>query len=241
MVLMKSGTTNHLGNTEITLAKPYHSDGGHCYTANLETGQWAHELTRLGDNNENQRQSPAILLEDGRPIGPAHASHSDVRNRGRGSFSHWSSALYFSASDNTDPNENGRTYTLRINRDLAREQRLATVMVEFLRSRLAELGPTESGFYDYYSRLAETGTPFQAYDRAIVRFILDRALGYKKYVEIDPKFIRPAEVDLLLGDSSKTKKTLGWKHSVDFKGLVRLMVDADLHLHRVLRRGQWLT
>jgi GDPmannose 4,6-dehydratase len=55
-------------------------------------------------------------------------------------------------------------------------------------------------------------------------------MDYEKYVEIDPKFIRPAEVDLLLGDCSKAQKTLNWKHSVDFKGLVTLMVDADLKL-----------
>jgi GDPmannose 4,6-dehydratase len=55
-------------------------------------------------------------------------------------------------------------------------------------------------------------------------------LDYQKYVEIDPKFMRPAEVDHLLGDSSKARKVLGWKPSVDFRGLVRLMVDADLKL-----------
>jgi GDPmannose 4,6-dehydratase len=55
-------------------------------------------------------------------------------------------------------------------------------------------------------------------------------MDYEKYVEIDPKFIRPSEVDLLLGDCSKAKKKLNWKHSVDFKGLVKLMVDADLKL-----------
>jgi GDPmannose 4,6-dehydratase len=68
-----------------------------------------------------------------------------------------------------------------------------------------------------------------------IKEFLEEAFGYagmdyQKYVEIDPKFIRPAEVDLLLGDCSKAKKVLGWKHSVDFKGLVRLMVDADLKL-----------
>jgi GDPmannose 4,6-dehydratase len=55
-------------------------------------------------------------------------------------------------------------------------------------------------------------------------------LDYEKYVQIDPKLIRPAEVDLLLGDSSKAAKILGWKPRVDFKGLVRLMVDADFKL-----------
>ncbi|HEY5037924.1 MAG TPA: GDP-mannose 4,6-dehydratase [bacterium] len=55
-------------------------------------------------------------------------------------------------------------------------------------------------------------------------------LDYQKYVQIDPKLIRPAEVDLLLGDSSKAAKVLEWKPRVDFKGLVHLMVDADFKL-----------
>ncbi len=68
-----------------------------------------------------------------------------------------------------------------------------------------------------------------------IKEFLEEAFGYldmdyQKHVEIDPKFMRPAEVDLLLGDCSKAKKVLGWKHSVDFKGLVRLMVDSDLKL-----------
>jgi GDPmannose 4,6-dehydratase len=53
-------------------------------------------------------------------------------------------------------------------------------------------------------------------------------LDWEKYVVVDPKFFRPAEVDLLLGDPAKAKTKLGWKPAVDFKGLVRMMVDADL-------------
>jgi GDPmannose 4,6-dehydratase len=53
-------------------------------------------------------------------------------------------------------------------------------------------------------------------------------LDWEKYVVVDPKFYRPAEVDLLLGDPSKAKAKLGWKPAVDFKTLVRMMVDADL-------------
>jgi GDPmannose 4,6-dehydratase len=44
----------------------------------------------------------------------------------------------------------------------------------------------------------------------------------------DPKFYRPAEVDLLVGDASKAGRELGWEPTVDFRGLVRLMVDADM-------------
>jgi GDPmannose 4,6-dehydratase len=66
-----------------------------------------------------------------------------------------------------------------------------------------------------------------------VREFLDEAFGHvdldwKKYVEIDPRYFRPTEVDLLLGDATKAKKKLGWKPKVHFKELVRLMVDADL-------------
>lgn len=53
-------------------------------------------------------------------------------------------------------------------------------------------------------------------------------LDWKKHVVIDPAFFRPAEVDLLIGDPSKAKKKLGWKMKVDFPGLVKMMVDADL-------------
>jgi len=52
-------------------------------------------------------------------------------------------------------------------------------------------------------------------------------LDWREYVVQDPKFYRPAEVDLLVGDPSKAGKVLGWEPNVDFRGLVRLMVDAD--------------
>jgi len=66
-----------------------------------------------------------------------------------------------------------------------------------------------------------------------VREFLDEAFGYldldwNKHVEIDPRYFRPTEVDLLLGDASKAKTLLGWKPKVRFKELVKLMVDADL-------------
>jgi GDPmannose 4,6-dehydratase len=62
---------------------------------------------------------------------------------------------------------------------------------------------------------------------------LDEAFGYldldwHDYVVQDPRYFRPAEVDLLVGDASKAGKKLGWEPSVDFRQLVRLMVDADM-------------
>jgi GDPmannose 4,6-dehydratase len=56
-------------------------------------------------------------------------------------------------------------------------------------------------------------------------------LDWQKYVEIDPKFIRPAEVDLLVGDPAKAKRELGWTPTVSFEKLVEMMVASDLKHH----------
>jgi GDPmannose 4,6-dehydratase len=66
-----------------------------------------------------------------------------------------------------------------------------------------------------------------------VQQFVEEAFGYvdldwHDYVVQDPKFYRPAEVDLLVGDPGKAGRALGWEPTVDFRGLVRLMVDADL-------------
>ena len=67
-----------------------------------------------------------------------------------------------------------------------------------------------------------------------VREFLDEAFGlvgidWKKYVEIDPRYYRPAEVDLLLGDPTKAKEKLGWKPKTTFKELVKIMLEYDLN------------
>ena len=67
---------------------------------------------------------------------------------------------------------------------------------------------------------------------------LSEAFGYldldwEQYVETDPRYYRPAEVDLLLGDASKARRVLGWEPKINFKQLVRLMVDHDLELARL--------
>lgn len=55
-------------------------------------------------------------------------------------------------------------------------------------------------------------------------------LKWQDYVDIDPRFYRPAEVDLLIGDPAKAEKKLGWKPRTKFRALIELMVDADLRL-----------
>jgi GDPmannose 4,6-dehydratase len=70
-----------------------------------------------------------------------------------------------------------------------------------------------------------------------VREFLDEVFGllkldWNEHVEVDPRYFRPAEVDLLLGDSGKAKKILGWKPRVTFKSLAKLMTEADWDLAR---------
>jgi GDPmannose 4,6-dehydratase len=60
-------------------------------------------------------------------------------------------------------------------------------------------------------------------------------LDWKEHVVVDPKYFRPAEVDVLLGDPTKARQVLGWKPRVSFRELVRLMVDADLETDGAVR------
>ncbi len=61
-------------------------------------------------------------------------------------------------------------------------------------------------------------------------------LDWKQHVVVDPKYFRPTEVDLLLGDASKAKRILGWEPTTRYEELVKLMVDADI---ASLKSGQW--
>ena len=66
------------------------------------------------DDVEHPQRSRAVVLEDGRPLGPAHAVHATIREQGRGAFSHWLDQVYFSSSDGSDPRSNGREYVIEI-------------------------------------------------------------------------------------------------------------------------------
>lgn len=65
---------------------------------------------RSPDTISEPRNSRLVLLEDNRPLGPAHDTHRDIRNLGNGGYSHWTGYILFSASDNSDPRTNGRRY-----------------------------------------------------------------------------------------------------------------------------------
>lgn len=65
--------------------------------------------------------------------------------------------------------------------------------------------------------------------RDLVQVAFDHVgLEWEKYVKVDPAFIRPAEVDLLVGNPGKAKKALGWEPTVTFEQMIKMMVDADI-------------
>jgi hypothetical protein len=91
----------------LELEGPFVRELGHCFVV---SGLLTHTP---GDCEAHPGRSVYRVFEDGVALGPAHALHAEIREQGRGRFSHWRNALYFSTSDNSDPNLNGRKYELR--------------------------------------------------------------------------------------------------------------------------------
>lgn len=91
------------GANLVVLRGPFDSEQGHARIIRVDgVGPY--------DSLSAPAQSELVLCEDRHPLGPAHAAHQEIRDLGRGRFSHWEGFLYFSTSDNSDPNENRRTY-----------------------------------------------------------------------------------------------------------------------------------
>lgn len=63
-------------------------------------------------------------------------------------------------------------------------------------------------------------------------------LDWEKYIEIDPKYYRPTEVEVLKADYKKAKETLNWSPRISFKELVKIMVDADFELNDLSPKGE---
>src|SRR5262245_5155153 len=76
-----------------------------------------------------------------------------------------------------------------------------------------------------------TGKTHSVRDLLAVAFSLVD-LDFRDFVEYDPKYTRPSEVEVLLGDATKAHESLGWKPRVDFRGLVKMMIEGDLELAR---------
>jgi len=86
---------------------------------------------------------------------------------------------------------------------------------------------------DYVVATGEAHTVREFCERAFACLDMD----YRKYVEIDPRYLRPTEVDYLLGDPSKARTRLGWKAKTSFADLVKLMIESDLDLARREQRA----
>lgn len=88
------------------LSPPFRPESGSAWLASLPS-----ELHELTDCNDAPRRSRLRLLEDGKECGRPHSPHRAIREPGRGRYSFWVRYLFFSTSDDSDPNMNGRTYT----------------------------------------------------------------------------------------------------------------------------------
>ncbi|MGM9475680.1 pectate lyase family protein [Pedobacter sp. GSP4] len=102
------------GDSSAVLAATSGSTGKLSLSGVKSEGGYAFKISQSiagGDNSSAKEQSILRLFEDGVELGPAHAVHDDIRNIGKGRFSHWGTTVIFSASDNTDPRTNGRSYT----------------------------------------------------------------------------------------------------------------------------------
>ena len=79
---------------------------------------------------------------------------------------------------------------------------------------------------DFVIATGETHSVREFTEKVFIKLDLD----YNKYVSVDPRYFRPTEVDVLLGDASKAKKALGWKPKVTFDALIDMMIAADMEL-----------
>ncbi len=118
--------------------------------------------------------------------------------------------------------KNGLAQELRLgNLDAKRDWGFAGDYVEAMWLMLQQKEPR-----DYVVSTGETHTVKEFAEIAFKR----AGLNWKDHVVVDPKFLRPAEVHLLLGNPAKAQKELKWKPKLNFEGLVELMVDSDLQL-----------
>lgn len=92
-----------------SLAPPFRPSGAVGWIADLPA-----ELHGLTDTNEEPYRSRLRLFENGRPLGPPHSVHQTLGTLGRGRFSFWDKVVYFSSTDNSDPNANDRAYTVAL-------------------------------------------------------------------------------------------------------------------------------
>ena len=110
----KTGSRNYWDkiletSPEIKLELPFQHIGGYAWAYDLPT------QIQSASNEENPARSRLMLYEDMVPMGFANVPLSHIESYGNSRYTHWNDNLYFSATDNTDPNQNGRVYSIRLN------------------------------------------------------------------------------------------------------------------------------
>jgi len=102
---------------------------------------------------------------------------------------------------------------------------------DYVRAMWAMLQQDDADDYVVASGATHTIEEFATHAFAAV------GLDWREYVRSDPKFYRPAEVNLLIGKAEKAERALGWEPTVDFPHLVRMMVEADVAKEGVTTQG----
>jgi hypothetical protein len=90
--------------TSVELSRPFSSEEGHTFKSQMP------QLAQDADNPEAPKNSKYLLCEGTQLMGPAHSLHAEIATLGQGRYSHWGNTFIISATDNTDPNTNGRRY-----------------------------------------------------------------------------------------------------------------------------------
>ncbi len=109
---------------ELVLSGPYVHEHGYAFVIDLPVV--------LPSDGIQSQESQIELYEQGVRLGNPHTLHDVIRRQGAGGFSHWGERLYFSTSDNSDPNTNGRTYALRYSEILPLSLYVALLLVNFI-------------------------------------------------------------------------------------------------------------
>jgi len=101
---LRSGARIERPNRHTVPLRAFEKDSGFAWSVALP------DLQQWGDDPDRPSVSRLVVLENDRPLGPAHATHQTIRQHGSGHYSHWRDRIYMSTRDGSDPNRNGRSY-----------------------------------------------------------------------------------------------------------------------------------
>jgi hypothetical protein len=94
------------GKPRTPMERPFQKQSGNAFYAPLP------QLEFWADTSESPSKSPLVICEGDVPLGPPHSQHADITSKGLGRYSHWGTGVIFSTSDNSDPNTNGKRYSV---------------------------------------------------------------------------------------------------------------------------------